>query len=113
MEHLDSRLQWPEELRKEIAVQSLVLEATELVSRLMEEQGLTKAELARRMGKSRAWLTQLLNGSANMTLRTLAEVLVEMDAEARLQARPGAWKTPVPGTKPKPKKPANVSSKEL
>lgn len=79
------------EFRKEFAVESLVLEATEVVSRLMHEQGLTKADLARRLGKSRAWVTQLLNGSANMTLRTLAEVLVALDAEARVEAKPGAW----------------------
>ena len=78
--------------RKNLAVEALVLEAAEVVSRLMMEQDLSKADLARKLGKSRAWVTQLLNGSANMTVRTLAEVTFALDAEVRLAAQPASWK---------------------
>lgn len=74
--------------RREVAVESLVLEATERISEWMEKEGVTKAELARRMRKSRAWATQLLNGNANMTLRTLAETLDALGAEAKLALQP-------------------------
>ena len=56
----------------------------ELIARLMEDRGVTKAELARRLGKSRAWVTQLLSGRANMTLRTFAEVTYALGAEVAL-----------------------------
>lgn len=46
--------------------------ATEDILELMEREGLNKAALARRLGKSKAYVTQALSGGRNMTLRTLA-----------------------------------------
>jgi len=37
------------EFRKQLAIETLVLEATETVSKLMQAQGVTKADLARRL----------------------------------------------------------------
>ncbi|MHB9108555.1 MAG: helix-turn-helix domain-containing protein [Armatimonadota bacterium] len=42
------------------------------IKRAMKCQQLTQSELAKRMGKSRAYVSRLLNYSANMTLRSLA-----------------------------------------
>lgn len=78
------------EFRKLLAVESLVLEAGELIARLMESRGVNRAELARRLGKSRAWVTQLLNGRANLTLKTLAEVAWALEAEVQLAERGAA-----------------------
>jgi len=75
------------EFRKSLAVESLVLEAGELIARLMESRGVNRAELARRLGKSRAWVTQMLNGRANLTLKTLAEVAWALEAEVQLAER--------------------------
>ena len=72
------------EYRRLYAIEGLVTDAAELVARLMQEQGINKAELARRLGKSRAWVTQLLNGKANMTMRTLAELAYVLGAEVDL-----------------------------
>jgi transcriptional regulator with XRE-family HTH domain len=76
------------EFRKLMAVESLVVEASETIARVMAEQKVNKAELARRLGKSRAWVTQLLSGTTNMTVRTLAEVSHELGFEIKLQAQP-------------------------
>jgi transcriptional regulator with XRE-family HTH domain len=73
------------EFRKEMAIESLVAEAAEAIAVLMEEQNLSKADVARRLGKSRAWVTQLLNGKANMTIRTLAEVTFVLGGEMTIQ----------------------------
>jgi len=80
------------EFRKLLAVESLVAEASEVVAKLMAEQKVSKADLARRMGKSRAWVTQLLSGKTNMTVRTLAETAHALDAEVKLRAVPPTWK---------------------
>jgi cyanate lyase len=72
--------------RKLFAVEALIADAADLVARLMAAQGVTKAELARRLGKSPAWVSQLLGGGANMTIRTLAEVAWTLGAEVRLDA---------------------------
>jgi len=76
------------EYRKLYAIEGLVADAAELLARLMEEQGVNKAQLARRLGKSRAWVTQLLSGKANMTFRTFAEVVYALGAEVKLGAQP-------------------------
>jgi len=75
------------EFRKLLAVETLVADAGELIARLMESRGVNRAELARRLGKSRAWVTQMLNGRANLTLKTLAEVAWALEAEVQLAER--------------------------
>ena len=49
----------------------LVNEFTEQICELMEREGVTAAELARRLGKSRAYVTQVLRGK-DIILRTAA-----------------------------------------
>ena len=46
--------------------------ATEEILQLMDREGISKADLARELGKSKAYVTQALSGGRNMTLRTLA-----------------------------------------
>jgi transcriptional regulator with XRE-family HTH domain len=81
------------EFRRLLAIEALVAEASEVIARLMAEQHVSKADLARRLNKSRAWVTQLLSGKTNMTVRTLADVMYTLGAELKLQAQPPSWKT--------------------
>jgi len=74
------------EYRRLYAIEGLVTDTADLVAGLMEQQGVTKAELSRKLGKSRAWVTQLLSGKANMTIRTFAEVTHVLGARVRLAA---------------------------
>ena len=75
------------EFRKEMAIESLVAEAAEGIAQLMAAQNLSKADVARRLNKSRAWVTQLLNGKANMTIRTLAEVTFALGGQLSIQSK--------------------------
>jgi transcriptional regulator with XRE-family HTH domain len=75
------------EYRRLYAIEGLIADAAELVARLMEEQGVKKAALARRLGKSRAWVTQLLSGKANMTIRTFAEIVHVLGAQVKLSTQ--------------------------
>jgi transcriptional regulator with XRE-family HTH domain len=79
------------EFRRLLAVEALAAEASEVIASLMAEQNVSKADLARRLNKSRAWVTQLLSGKANMTVRTLADVAFTLGAEVKLQAQPPSW----------------------
>ena len=81
------------EFRRLLSIEALVAEASEAIAKLMAEQNVSKADLARRLNKSRAWVTQLLSGKANMTVRTLAEVMYSLDSKVKLHAQPAAWKT--------------------
>jgi AraC-like DNA-binding protein len=57
----------------------VIFEITERVCELMEQQpAITRAELARRLGKSPAHVTQLLGGSANMTIRTVSDLFLAL-----------------------------------
>jgi transcriptional regulator with XRE-family HTH domain len=70
----------------------LVLWVSEALARAMAENGLSKADLAEKLGTSRAHITQVLSGSRNMTLRTVADLAwaCNQRAEIRLEALPQA-----------------------
>ena len=73
-----------------LASESLVAEAAELIARLMDEKKVNKAALAKRLKRSRSWVTQLLSGKTNMTVRTLAELAYALESEVKLRAQPAA-----------------------
>jgi|GEM_PF-3045789 len=52
--------------------------------RRMTEKGINAAELARRMGTSKAYVSQLLDGG-NFTLLTMVKVAMALDAVVRVQ----------------------------
>lgn len=54
------------------------------VWRLMEEQKISRAELARRLGTSRAYVTKLLGGNANFTLQTMAKVAMALGSQVHV-----------------------------
>ena len=54
--------------------EQLILRATELLIDLMERQGITRSELAERIGKTKGYVSQIFSGQRNMTMRTLAEI---------------------------------------
>jgi transcriptional regulator with XRE-family HTH domain len=57
--------------------------AEELAGR-MSKQGVTRAELARRLGTSKANVTKLLGGNANFTLATMARLAAALDGVLQL-----------------------------
>src|ERR1700733_12734435 len=56
------------------AQERLIVAVTEQICDLMVDQGVTKSELAAGLKKSKAYVSQLLHGTRNMTLRTLADL---------------------------------------
>jgi ribosome-binding protein aMBF1 (putative translation factor) len=55
----------------EYRLQALVLEISDRVTTRLQKQGISQAELARRLGVSRPMITKLLTGDSNFQLRTL------------------------------------------
>ena len=74
----------PEEVRQE----ELILETTELISRVMSENGINKVKLASKLGKSKAHISQCLSGEQNLTLRTLADVFGALGYRLQVGAIP-------------------------
>ncbi|MDO8208983.1 helix-turn-helix transcriptional regulator [Conexibacter sp. CPCC 206217] len=60
--------------RRILAQETLLLDAQELVVELMEKASLNRGQLARALDKSNGFITQLLSGERNMTLRTLSDL---------------------------------------
>jgi len=73
-----------EEGRRLLEQERLILEVTESIANVMEERSISRTDLAKRLGKTPAFVTKLLRGDNNFTLRTLSDVFFAMDYGARL-----------------------------
>ena len=72
------------EYRHELAISAF----TNAVARVMDETGVSQAELARRLGVSRARVSQLLQHKSSPTLRTVVEVATALGCEVTLGVAP-------------------------
>jgi transcriptional regulator with XRE-family HTH domain len=59
---------------------ALVTQLTNEINWCLRERGLTRADLAARMGVSPGRVSQILGGGENLTLRTLAALSTALDA---------------------------------
>ena len=80
----DNDFSFPEISEREIACERLVFNTTEDILLAMQDSGVSYAELAKRLGKSKSHVSQILNGTRNMTLRTLADISYVIDCEIKL-----------------------------
>ena len=71
---LDKYLEDPEFARL-MARGDLIMEVTETLCELLEIEKVSRKELADRLGKSKGFISQLLNGGRNLTLGTVADIL--------------------------------------
>ena len=70
-------------------VEYLKLIFSEEIGRMMDERGVSQAELARRLGTSRAYVAKVLRSTANLTLATMAKLALALDARVELALVPG------------------------
>lgn len=54
--------------------EELILDVTETLTQALETVGVTRAELARRLGRSPGFVSQVFGGGRNLTLRTIADI---------------------------------------
>jgi len=52
---------------------------------LMKERGVTKAELARRLGKSPAYVTKILRGNTNFTINSMVQLARAVEGDVFIQ----------------------------
>ncbi|MCR4330833.1 MAG: helix-turn-helix domain-containing protein, partial [Patescibacteria group bacterium] len=62
------------ERERDLTRGAFLFRVTEDILVAMEDCGVTKAELANRLGKSKARISQLLSGDTNMTIGTLSDI---------------------------------------
>jgi len=72
-------------------LERLLLDINEQICGLMSGQGISRSELAARLNVSRAWVTKLLRGDRNVTLRSLVTVAHELGFRMELGLIPRAF----------------------
>jgi len=65
-------------------IEGAILEFTEELSRAMASEKISRAELARRIGASPAYITKVLRGNANFTLASMVKLSRALGHELRL-----------------------------
>lgn len=80
---LENWLDESEENRRLYAQEDLILQVTEAIWERMSELNVSKKDLAEKLGRSKSYITQVLSGSRNMTLRTLADIAFTLDMEPK------------------------------
>ena len=63
----------------EFVLEGVLLRVNERICEIMDRKGITRAELARRLDVKPPYITKLLDGEANLTLRSLVNVAVSLD----------------------------------
>jgi transcriptional regulator with XRE-family HTH domain len=56
----------------------LIIEVAHLICKSMEEKQIKRSQLAKVLGKSKSWVTQILHADANLTIRTIADIFTVM-----------------------------------
>jgi transcriptional regulator with XRE-family HTH domain len=88
MKQIEKELKEDRELARLTRQEELILNVTELVLEKMEQRDLNKAQLAKLLGTNKSYITQLLRGSRNMTLRTISDIFFELDHKVSIDAIP-------------------------
>jgi ribosome-binding protein aMBF1 (putative translation factor) len=64
----------PDNLRR-FQQERAIFEITDLIESALEKQGLSRADLAEKLGVSEDWVAELLDGESHKTIRTIADTL--------------------------------------
>lgn len=70
------------------ALSRLITQVTNEITWNMREHGVSRTDLASRMGVSPGRVSQVLSGGDNLTLRTLAALATALDAEFQVELEP-------------------------
>jgi transcriptional regulator with XRE-family HTH domain len=85
-----------------------VVEFTEDLCRLMKEKNVSRADLAKKIGTSRAYVTKLLGGNANFTLATMVKLAFALDGAVHVHIADKwavtRWHDEIPGQEPESEK---------
>ena len=67
--------------RDEFHVAGVKIEIAEQIYRMMEKRNITQSDLARKLGKNRAYISKILKGTTNFTVETLVLIGRKLEAE--------------------------------
>lgn len=67
-----------------MASERLIFNTTEDILLAMQDADMSQSDLAKKMGRSKAFICQVLDGTRNLTLKTLSDISYALGAEVRL-----------------------------
>src|SRR5712692_1994012 len=70
--------------RRLLREEELILDVTEALSEMLEEEGVAQTMLAQRLGKTKGFVSQILAGGRNLTLRTIADIADALGYRVRI-----------------------------
>ena len=70
-----------ETYERSLRQERLILDVTELLAGALEDTGVTRAELARRLDRTPGFVSQVLGGGRNLTLRTIADIAAALSLQ--------------------------------
>lgn len=86
-----------DENAKLVAQERLIADVTEAIWKAMEDEDISKTELATRMGSTKGFVSQVLSGFRNMTLRTLSDICFALKKRPTIavkgKSHDGEWQT--------------------
>jgi len=97
------------EFRRLLAQEELILEVTETLCELLEKENVSRKDLADRLGKTKGFVSQLLNGGRNLTLRTVADILYVLGYKVTLTPYKEGEQKPKAGSRSQAKQTRNVA----
>ncbi|MDP8244803.1 MAG: helix-turn-helix transcriptional regulator [Candidatus Hinthialibacter antarcticus] len=70
------------------ALEDVLLDFSEMICKAMEEQRISKSELAKKMGKQPSWLSRILGAEHNLTFLTAVEIAMALDMNLKVSWKP-------------------------
>lgn len=84
----------------DLITHQVLLDITEQIASQMLAKGVKKRDLAERLGVSRSYVTRMLEGTPNLTVRSLVRVSLALDCDLQIGLRPRAnvrwWQGGIP-----------------
>lgn len=72
---------------REFAQEHLIEATAQAIWEQLDRRQMTKADVAKVLDKSKAYVTQILGGNRNMTLRTLSDIAFGLGLQVEIQFR--------------------------
>jgi hypothetical protein len=101
---------WSEQVDIDVLEESALAMAQSTIQKAINESGVSRSDLARRMQCHRSFVSRMLTGSHNLTVKTMARSLAACGFEVRFQAVPIEWTWANPPTQIEEEVPANAGT---
>lgn len=75
----------------EVLEESALAMAQSTIQKAIKQAGISRADLARNMSCNRSFISRMLSGSHNLTIKTMARALASCGFEVRFERVPTVW----------------------